>query len=884
MSKFVKRTLIALGLCLVPVVPSASWGQAATGRLLVTVLDQTGGVLSGATVTAVGLEDATRKVAAAPAKANERGIATLERLVPGRYSLETEFSGFEKGLVKEVRVRAGDNRQTVILALSRLTESTSAEVDHQEAASDRGLTFGNALTREQVEALSEDPTELRNQLLAMAGDPNATIRVDSFEGQQLPPKAMIKSVRITRDQFSAENHFAGGISIEVITQPGVGPLRGNVRLGFYDSALDGKNPLVNQRPPGQNRNVGAGISGSLLQNRASFSLNVGAGDTSQVNPFYYYDAGGLVAGNGIRAVNRNNSVGANIDYAVTRDQTIRFGINQFTNASDDSGVGGFNLLERAYSSRNSTSGFRLQEVGPVGRRFFLNTRLFVSWNNNSQRSAFEAPTIQVLESFTSGGAQQKGGTKTRTFTLASDLDYVRGRHSVKMGLLFDGTSYRTDSINNYLGTYTFESLEAYNAGRPRSYTQRLGDPNIRYSNLQAGLYFLDDMRLRKNLTITTGLRYEAQTHLKDYLNFGPRAGITWAPFKSGKTTLRVSWGIFHDWLSTGTYEQTLRLDGFHQQSVNIANPEYPDPGLLVALPTDKYLLSSDLLMPRTMRLNFGVQQTLNQRFNVGMNYADMRGTDLFVGRNLNAPERGLRSDPDFVNIIEAVSAGRSRFQSLSVNASVNLAKPTDQANTRRFVWTRGLQVFANYGTGRFQNNTSGPFSLPATGNLEDEWGPSPEDIRHRLNFGLYTTMLRNFSASLNFNGSSARPLNITTGTDDNGDLVFNDRPAGVGRNSARTSSQWNSSASFNYSIALGSRTVTSGGGVSISMVNGVPVASVMGGPSTPRYRLNLSVYINNLTNHANFGGYSGVMTSRLFLKPISAAGVRNVTFNAGLTF
>jgi hypothetical protein len=318
--------------------------------------------------------------------------------------------------------------------------------------------------------------------------------------------------------------------------------------------------------------------------------------------------------------------------------------------------------------------------------------------------------------------------------------------------------------------------------------------------------------------------------------------------------------------------------------VNIPNPTYPDPGSVAALPTDKYLLSPTMRMPRTMRLNAGVQQAVTPRVSVGLNYSDMRGTDLFVGRNLNAPVAGVRPDLAFANIIEAVSAGRSKFQNLNVNASLNLARPTDQANPRRLVWTRGLQLFGNYGTGFYNTDTTGPFSLPATGNLADEWGPTGEDIRHRMNLGFYTSFLKNFNASFNFNGSSARPLNVTTGRDDNGDLVFNDRPEGVTRNSARTSGQWNSSASFNYSIALGSRTVAGGGGVAITMVNGVISANQVGGQTQPRYRLNLGVFVQNFTNHANFGGYSGVMTSPLFLKPLNASGVRQITFNASVSF
>ena len=100
------------------------------------------------------------------------------------------------------------------------------------------------------------------------------------------------------------------------------------------------------------------------------------------------------------------------------------------------------------------------------------------------------------------------------------------------------------------------------------------------------MYLQDDLRIRKGLTLSPGVRYEAQTHLGDIADLGPRVGITWAPFKSGKTTLRSSWGMFYDWLSTGTYEQTLRVDGFRQQELDIASPSYPVSYTHLTLPTN----------------------------------------------------------------------------------------------------------------------------------------------------------------------------------------------------------------------------------------------------------------------------------------------------------
>ncbi len=83
--------------------------------------------------------------------------------------------------------------------------------------------------------------------------------------------------------------------------------------------------------------------------------------------------------------------------------------------------------------------------------------------------------------------------------------------------------------------------------------------------------------MRPGLTLSPGLRYELQTHLRDFNNLGPRFGLTWSPFRAGRTSVRVSSGVFYDWLTMNTHEQTVRVDGFRQREVNIASPSYPDP-------------------------------------------------------------------------------------------------------------------------------------------------------------------------------------------------------------------------------------------------------------------------------------------------------------------
>ena len=123
-------------------------------------------------------------------------MAVFTNLPEGRYTVEVEFPGFEKGVTRDVRVRQGENRQSVVLALQKQEDTVTVRQDAQAAAADPRGRFGSALTREQIEALSDDPQEMRRQLAEMVGG-DAVIRVDTFEGAQLPPKSQIRSIRVS---------------------------------------------------------------------------------------------------------------------------------------------------------------------------------------------------------------------------------------------------------------------------------------------------------------------------------------------------------------------------------------------------------------------------------------------------------------------------------------------------------------------------------------------------------------------------------------------------------------------------------------------------------------------------------------------------------------
>ena len=189
------------------------------------------------------------------------------------------------------------------------------------------------------------------------------------------------------------------------------------------------------------------------------------------------------------------------------------------------------------------------------------------------------------------------------------------------------------------------------------YTQSIGTPLVDYYNVTAAVYFQDDIRLKRGLTLSPGIRYSVQNNVSDRTAFEPRFGLTWAPFAGGTTTLRGSVGLFHGWLPPGLIEQTLRMDGVSQKEILVLNPSYPNPNLESGLlpPSNRYLIGDEFHLQRNLRYSAGIDQVLTPRVRMNLLYNYIHLQQQPRGRNLNAPVNGVRPDPNFANVIESIT-------------------------------------------------------------------------------------------------------------------------------------------------------------------------------------------------------------------------------------
>ena len=133
-----------------------------------------------------------------------------------------------------------------------------------------------------------------------------------------------------------------------------------------------------------------------------------------------------------------------------------------------------------------------------------------------------------------------------------------------------------DSIERYRRNQLFSSqglsaLEVRRRGGGSSqFSINSGNPQASVSQFDLGVYGQDDWRVRPNLTLSYGLRYEYQTNIHSPLNFAPRAAVAWSPGAANSArpptmVIRAGFGVFYNRFSENQTLQARRFDGVQEQ-------------------------------------------------------------------------------------------------------------------------------------------------------------------------------------------------------------------------------------------------------------------------------------------------------------------------------
>ena len=801
-----------------------------TGR----VTDETGGVLGGAAIEVTGAANNITKTAT-----TDKAGAFKVSVPAGTYVVTVNKDRFNPYANGAVEVAPGrENVLDVQLGVS-FSEQVTVEEAPVGVSLDGNTGPGALILKEKdLETLPDDPDELAEALQALAGPaagPNGgQFFIDGFSGGRLPPKSSIREIRFNQNPFSAEYDQIGFSRVQIFTKPGTDRYRGDVSMRFNDETLNARNPFAPTRPPSQVRDFRASLSGPLIAKKSSFSLNVERSDTdnsSTINASILDEDLNVVSFNDsfVNGSTRTE-VSPRVEYALGANNTLiaRYSYSQFEML--DSGVGDFSLPSRAFDRTSGEHTLQLTETAVIRGKIINEARFQFRRETGESNGDIGVPALEVLESFSAGGSQNRSTETNDSWELADTISWAHKAHAFRAGFRVRGGATDDLSWSNFGGRVTFgggiapvldaknqlvrdlqgnvvfdtiTSLERYRrtllftdmgldpaeirvrGGGATQLSINGGLPQATVDQSDLGVFIQDDWRVRPNLTASLGLRYENQTNISSPLNVAPRVGFAWAPGqKEGqppKFVFRGGAGIFYDRFSQNLTLAANRSDGSVQQQYVVTAPQvldrivYDDDGVVFVPSADTL---TDFQLARATRV---VSPALEAPYRMQGSFSVERQLPAGVGASLGFVFTRTRRELRSRNINAPLPVTGER--PLGQNGAVYQYESTGKASQEQIFLglnraRGGVTIFGGYSLTWAHSDTDGAGTFPADQyDLSTEWGRASFAARHNVRLGGSVTVPWGKVRVGSFiRYSSGRPFNITTGRDNNGDTMFTDRP------------------------------------------------------------------------------------------------------------
>lgn len=862
-----------------------------------------------------------------------QGEYSFTGLAPGTYSIQAAAPQLMLPQFK-LNVGAGSNTMDLRLSIQTVVERITADQGTEPLGTDATSNASATVIKgEALAALSDNPEDLAADLQALAG-PSAgpsggSIYVDGFSGGVLPPKETIREIRINQNPFSPEFDKLGLGRIEILTKPGADQWHGTLNYNYATSAWNTRNPYSAAKAP-LLLNEWENVLGGRLTKHSSLSLDVNQNnvdngaivnavtlDPKSLAPAPFFDF--------FKTIQRRTNLYPRVDYQLNERNTlsVRYA---FTHGNiNGAGINGFNLISRGEDRKYTIQTVQAVETAVLGAGAINETRFQFYRNNFQTIPNSVAPAIQVLGAFNGGGTPVGNSRNTQ-----QDLEFhnvttiAHGSHTVRFGIRFRVGRIEDIAPQNFNGTFTFNGglapvLDANNkpvldgSGQPQlaavlgieryrrtllfqqlgyspaqiraagggaaQFTIAAGTPGVSGTQTDVGPFIGDDWRVRPNLTLNLGLRYEAQTNIRNPNGWAPRIGLAWAPGgganKTPKTVIRAGFGIFYDRFALNNTLTARRYDGVVQQQFVIANPDFypviPQTSSLSKLSQVTRQVDSNLRAPSILQTAITVERTLPHGTAVAVTYTRTQGVHSLRSLDINAPLPGSGvyplGNPNPVFLMTSSGVYHQNQLTWNVTSKVN----------------KTLSLTGSYTLNRARSNTDGLGTFPANPyNYSGEYGPAATDVRHQVSVSGTINTKWSIRLSPLVSAQSGPPFDITTGSDLYGTTLFNGRP-GIAADPAKAGLIATSYGLLDPNPTPGQTLLgrNYGRGPGQVLVN-LRVAKIIafgpelaGGGGAHRYNATISMSMRNLINHTNPGPIIGNLTSPLFGRANQTAGAVN---------
>lgn len=952
---------------------------AQSGGIRGTIADTSGAPIPGAQVTIASDAGAAKLVAS-----GNDGTYLLNGLAPGRYTVHATFPGMQsQPATVEVASGIETLDLTLRLILEKQEVTVQGDVGPAVSTDPSQNAASVVLKDESLDALSDDPDDLQADLQALAGPsagPNASqIYIDGFTNGDavLPNKDAIREIRVNQNPFAPEFDAIGYGRTEILTKPGKDRLRGQIFFNYGNAIFNSRNPYAFDKPPFDLKDIGGSVGGPLSKN-ASFFLDVDKRDIDNgavINAVTLDPATFAIVTPFTQVFSTPQSrlrVSPRIDYQFGANNTLTFRYAISRNATTGNGIGGFNLISRGYDQSNLEHAFQATETAVLSATVVDETHFQFLHQHQHQNSTDQDPSIIVSNAFFGGGpANAVYQYIHHHYELQNYLTIAQRAHTWKLGVRLRAVSIQDTSSSNFDGTYTFggayapildsnfqpvapgvicdpgvpnpgcqtiSSIQQYQrtllfqrmglspaqirllGGGASQFSLNAGTPLVLVGQVDAGIFAGDDWRIRPNLTLSLGLRYETQTNIRAHYDFAPRFAFAWAPGATAKTSrpkmvVRGGFGIFYYRFNEQNILIDQRFNGVTQQQYVVVNPDFfpsiPPPSTLQQFATTQavHTVSPLLMTPYVLQSAIGVERQIPGNTTLALTYTNSHGLHQLLSRNINAPLPGTYTGVRGSGVYPYGDVGPIYEQESGglYNQSQLVANLNSRVN-------RNISLFGYYMLNFVRSNTDGINTFPANQyDFAGEYGPASTDVRHRASVGGTITTWWNLRLSPLIVAQTGAPFDIITSQDIYGTTLLSARPGIatdpnrpgviatpyglldpnpnpvekiVPRNFGRGPGFFSVDLRLARTFGLGAKRVRDRGGRNASDSQSAPApAAPVAGPaqrggiggfdnagggggggssSDRRYSLTASVSARNVFNHVNPGPIIGNINSPLF--------------------
>ena len=634
--------LILLWISIAAVLAAIAFAQSGDAEITGIVKDPTGTPIAHAALTLTNLDSGVARSVVSDSDGRYRFFA----IPPGRYGVKAEAVGFKTESITGMVLNIGTHLDRDIgLTVGSVQEAITVTGDVPPVDTTKGDVSG-VVTNQQIDTLPVNTRQYLNLALLMPGTTQAASRTfynnvqigggDRFyangftvdgvtntwaeqgEPRQNFPEGSVQEFKVNTNQWKAEQGWAMGGVVNVVTKRGTNQFHGDAFEYWRNQALNRDNAFQKQaeqnegigKAPFLRNQFGGDVGGPIVRNKLHFYTSYERTQTKDTYTIFVTPSAAqyYAADQGVfTKPSHDQMVNFRLDYQIDNNQHLFGRYSQEWNLQTWQGCGGTSesncydgLIPRHAvvightwtPSATMVNDFRFQYsysaylLGPSGEPIFTDLGQYPA-----SRIALLQP-VYSFPSFRYGQGYGELGIETR-WEFKDDFNLVRGAHSLKWGFDFSHVPFADDTVTNYQGTWTFSADQVFNPKDPatianlKNPTQFTAAIPGLYTSVpvsQYSAYVQDDWRVRKDLTLSLGLRWDREIgSFNESLNPGVIRQTHPVPGRPGPARQAVQLRpALRACLERGRHEQgcsACRLRHLLQQYPDAAKlPGKPQPG------------------------------------------------------------------------------------------------------------------------------------------------------------------------------------------------------------------------------------------------------------------------------------------------------------------